>query len=316
MNTKKIASSIFSFALMASTVLAQETKKEQDKEAIKDMCGCYQVNFDYAETFAADTSYKLHDQYHAMAPAEWIFVAEESEDRIIIQHLLVINDSIIIKHWRQDWEFESTDLYAYNKDLSWKYTQLSAEEVKGQWTQKVYQVDDSPRYQGNATWVFVDGRKFWESTSDNPLPRREYTKRSDYNVMRRTNHHEILPTGWVHEQDNKKVKRTATGDEVLVGEKGLNMYTKIATENCAAAQQWWQQNEAYWTLVRAEWDQILAEKQDLNIAHKRNNKVLWKALTKLGKQAPEMKKKALKKEIHTLIASYLVEENTTEARAK
>ena len=28
-------------------------------------------------------------------------------------------------------------------------------DVRGQWTQKVYQVDDSPRYEGSSTWVHL-----------------------------------------------------------------------------------------------------------------------------------------------------------------
>ena len=53
---------------------------------------------------------------------------------------------MIIKHWRQDWLYENTNLYEFYKDNTWKFNQLKAKDVKGQWTQKVYQVDDSPRW--------------------------------------------------------------------------------------------------------------------------------------------------------------------------
>ena len=245
-------------------------------------------------------------------------MVEEDKGKISIQHLLQVGNPAkphIVKHWRQDWLFENTDLYSYNANNTWTYKKLTADQVKGQWTQKVFQVDDSPRYQGNATWIFADGRQYWESTSDNPLPRREYTKRSDYNVMRRTNHHEILPTGWIHEQDNLKINRTDDADVVLVAEKGLNMYTKIEDEKCAAAKTWWQENQIFWNLVRAEWDTILTENKDLNIAHKRNNKALWKALTQLGKASQGKKEKKVTKDIHALIATYLTETATTKASA-
>lgn len=29
---------------------------------------------------------------------------EQTDRKILIQHLLVINDSTVIKHWREDWE--------------------------------------------------------------------------------------------------------------------------------------------------------------------------------------------------------------------
>src|SRR3546814_951309 len=41
-----------------------------------------------------------------------------------------------------------------------------------------------------------------------PLPRREYTKRDDYNVLIGINRHTITPNGWTHEQFNTKVLRS------------------------------------------------------------------------------------------------------------
>jgi len=89
---------------------------------------------------------------------------------------------MIIKHWRQDWIYENTEFYIYDHDNKWSFLKLPNDNVKGQWTQKVFQVDDSPRYEGSGSWVYVDGKKYWESTTDAPLPRREYTTRSDYNL--------------------------------------------------------------------------------------------------------------------------------------
>jgi hypothetical protein len=120
-----------------------QTKVQQDKDAIKSMCGCYHVTFEYAETFAPDTTYKFHKR-HKSGGFEWVFVDEESKDRLVLQHLLVIDDSTIIKHWRQDWIYQNTDLYKYIKDLNWKFVKLPKAQVRGQWTQKGFQVDDSP----------------------------------------------------------------------------------------------------------------------------------------------------------------------------
>jgi ComF family protein len=222
---------ILSLSALSFSVYAQSG---EDQKAIKEMCGCYSVTFDYAETFSQDTNYKLHDQYHASASAEWIFVDEETDDKIVIQHLLVINDTMIIKHWRQDWLFQNQDFFWFDGDRRWKYDQLSANGVSGQWTQKVYQVDDSPRYEGSASWVHVDGKRYWENTTDAPLPRREFSKRSDYNVMQRTNKHILTDYGWLHEQDNLKIERDGSKDQVIVAEKGLNAYTKIDNAKCEA----------------------------------------------------------------------------------
>ena len=100
---------------------------------------------------------------------------EDKDNKIVLQHLLIVGttENDIIKHWRQDWLYENIEMYSFFKDRTWKFNKLSATDVKGQWTQKVYQVDDSPRYEGTASWVFVDGKSYWKNTTDAPLPRRD-----------------------------------------------------------------------------------------------------------------------------------------------
>ncbi len=294
--------------MFMSTVCAVIAQKDMDKEAIKAMCGCHSVKFDYAETFSSDTTYELYDQYHASAPAEWIFVDEETEDKIVIQHILVINDTIIIKHWRQDWIYQNQDLFRFTGERNWKHVQLSTSEIIGQWTQSVYQVDDSPRYQGTATWVHVDGKHFWENTTDAPLPRREYTKRSDYNIMQRTNKHILTDNGWMHEQDNLKIARDIENETIIVAEKGWNAYTKIDDSRCEAGKKWWEENKVYWRLVRAEWDKLFAQKQDIYIEKKIDNKMMWQVLFELGTEMEQKsisKPEKVSKEIAAIIDSFL-----------
>ncbi|MDX2303132.1 MAG: DUF6607 family protein [Microscillaceae bacterium] len=263
-----------------------QNKKQEDQAAIKAQCGCYEVTFEYAETFSPDTTYQFHERKKT-GGLEWITVAEENQDKIVIQHLLIVGKNHVIKHWRQDWLYQNQDLYSFVKGDHWRFEQLAPEKVKGQWTQKVYQVDDSPRYEGSATWIHVDGRHFWESTVDAPLPRREHTTRNDYNVMRRTNHHEILEYGHLHEQDNLKIIRSEAGDQILALEKGLNTYRKVDESRCQAAQDWWQKNQAFWKEVRHAWDELFARKQDLRLHQKVDDKFLFQYLSALEKEAGE-----------------------------
>ena len=291
--------------LIFNNALNSQSKIKDDISSIKDMCGCYSITFEYAETFHEDTSYQRHKPYSASASAEWIFVVEESDTKIVLQHILVAKDTLVIKHWRQDWIYENSEMYFYDKSRSWKYADIDPSLVKGQWTQKVFQVDDSPRYEGSASWVHVDGKHYWENTTDAPLPRREYTKRSDYNVMKRTNRHEITSFGWIHEQDNRKIIRSESGDSTIVSEKGLNTYTKIPNEKCNSAIKWWDENKNYWKLVRDEWGRVFSKKEDLHLAKKREDKFLWKALFELGETANETKSKQLIKNINTVISNYI-----------
>lgn len=278
---KQIITTLFVFCGLIS--VAQKKKKE-DVTAILSMAGCYNVSFNFAETFAADTAYNFSKNYTSGA-TELVLPIVEEKDKIVLQHLLVINDTMIIKHWRQDWLFENTDLYPYHKDDVWKYEKRTADEVKGQWTQKVYQVDDSPRYEGSATWVHVDGKHYWENTADAPLPRRERTKRSDYNVMTRTNRQEITSTGWVHEQDNAKVVRNEDHeDQTIAWEKGLNTYTKVDDSQCQAGRDWWENNKNYWADVRLVWDEVFANHKDLELEMKAEKQQMYRRLFALGKE--------------------------------
>ncbi len=253
-------------------------QKAKDIQAIKSLCGCFEIDFNYTETFSPDTNYVFHEDHHTKASAEYAFIVEESPTKIVIQHLLIIGNGTIIKHWREDWLYENTEFYEFNKDLSWTYVSRKKSDVIGTWTQKVYQVDDSPRYEGFATWVHVDGRHFWENRADSPLPRREYSHRSDYNVLSRGNRVELTSYGWMHEQDNIKIIRDDSGDKELVREKGYNRYQLQDLSKCQAAIDWWTKYAAYWAVVRGEWDALFKMRSNLEIALKMDEKMLWEEL--------------------------------------
>lgn len=297
------------FCLLSPVIFAQPRPPEMDLESIKSMCGCYSITFDYTEVFPSDPAYNIRDPYHADARAEWIFVVEEEPGKVAMQHLLIVDQDRIIKHWRQDWVYENKDQYLFNKDNNWQFNKLPANDVRGQWTQKVFQVDDSPRYEGTATWIHADGRHYWESVADSPLPRREYTKRSDYNVMQRTNRHILTDYGWLHEQDNFKIIRQETGDSILVAEKGLNKYTRIDDSHCQTAREWWDKHSAFWNLVREEWDVVFSSNEDLSLQSEVKGRVLWKSLFELDKDlATEAEEKPVKvrKQIRKIIEDYVL----------
>ncbi|WP_108809134.1 DUF6607 family protein [Aquimarina spinulae] len=279
---KRLTLSSLLLLVVVCTITAQD-KKKQDKNAIKKMCGCYEVTFNFAETFqySNDSLYKPSKTKIAKG-LEWAQLVEEDKNKISIQHLLQVGDPSkphIVKHWRQDWIFQNTDFYMFNGNNSWNYESKPKSDVKGQWTQKVYQVDDSPRYEGSATWVHVDGKSFWENTTDAPLPRREYTKRSDYNVTVRGNRHEITKNGWIHDQNNDKVIREAgKADVILAKEKGFNTYVKVDDNKCKAAANWWKENNQKWALVRNKWEKVYGRNANLVLEAKVDNKPLYKHL--------------------------------------
>jgi hypothetical protein len=284
--------------LAFSVIGNAQSKKEQDQKAIKDMCGCYEIKFKYTETFSPDIAYEKAYDYRANA-LEWAELVTDKDDNIEIQHLLVVNDTMVIKHWRQDWKFENQAIFNFESKNTWSTEELSKDRVEGQWTQKVYQVDDSPRYSGSATWVHVDGKHFWQNKIDAPLPRREYSKRSDYNIMSRGNTVQITDYGWLHEQDNDKIIReVGVEDELLVQEKGYNIYKKVADEKCKIARDWWKENDTVWKKARKEWDKVFAKNKEVKLKEKVDGKRLYQHLFALNNNSSN-------KEIRAIIEQFL-----------
>ncbi|MAZ27211.1 MAG: hypothetical protein CL868_09070 [Cytophagaceae bacterium] len=279
---------LFTTVVMCCSLVAfAQSEKQKDIQSIKDMCGCYEVTFKYTETFSPEIDYEKHLDYTA-AGLEWAGLVEDGDNKISIQHILVVQDTMIIKHWRQDWTYEDNSVFYYDKNNSWNFKKDTV-DVAGTWTQKVFQVDDSPRYSGIATWIHKDGRDYWENYTDSPLPRREYSKRDDYNVMRRGNHVEITPGGWVHEQDNDKIIRDEDGDQLLAQEKGYNVYTKVPDERCQAAATWWKENEGKWAEVRDVWTDVYNREGKLTLKKAVDEQPLFMHLfpmeTTAGKEA-------------------------------
>ncbi|WP_199137691.1 DUF6607 family protein [Pedobacter sp. ASV12] len=297
---------LFALVLPVLGAVAQ-SKMDQDREAIKSLAGFYKVTFNYAETFSPDDDYKFHERHRSSAK-EWAVILEDSPKKIVIQHLLVMRgDSMIIKHWREDWTYEDPQILVYDKNDTWKKVTLSANDIKGKWTQKVYQVDDSPRYQAIGTWVHVDGRHQWQSNSDSPLPRREYTERSDYNVLNRGNMLYLTPKGWMFEQDNKKILRTESGDKLLAMEKGMEEFIKTDPKSFGYAQTWWKQQQNFWKDARETWDAIFAANDVIKLTSKVDNKLLYEQFFALGDQSiKENWSSAQNKEgIRKIILAYL-----------
>lgn len=294
---------IGAFLLTGLTSFGQNENVKAQKEQIKKMCGCYKVGFNFAETFnhSKDSTY-IPSKDKVAGALEWVQLVSEEDNSVSMQHLLIVgpsNSQMIIKHWRQDWAFENTNFLNYEGDLWWKNIKKSEEEVKGQWSQKVYQVDDSPRYEGSASWVTVDGKTYWESVSDAPLPRREYTQRSDYNVTERGNRHEFVGNGWIHDQDNKKIIREKGKEDIILAEeKGYNTYEKVADEKCQTAIDWWKKNDVLWSKVRKVWNEIYSKNKDIKMKEKVDGKHLFEHLFEMDVNTNE-------KTIKKLIKSYL-----------
>lgn len=269
---------------------AHDTKFERDRKAILAMAGEYRVKFQFHETVAVKSGYELKEPYTSNAD-ELVTVVADTGKFISLQHVLVVTGEDgrkrVVKHWRQDWRYEDTTLLEYRGHRVWQRTELSPEQIKGKWSQSVWQVDDSPRYDGVGEWVHTGERSAWESGETwRPLPRREYTKRTDYQVLVASNRHTITPAGWVHEQDNYKlvVDDQHQPVEVLAHEAGLNVYDRCDDVDLAAGHAYWRATAAYWQDVRETWSQVLGEPERITVHDKIGARHLHKQMFRMAGQ--------------------------------
>jgi hypothetical protein len=243
--------------------------RERDRQAILALAGAYRVSFQFVETMGAAIDYEPPRPYFSWG-TEWVHVLDQSDRSVRLQHTLVMyfreddgttSEPMVMKHWRQDWTYEDRDLHTYRGNQIWARKTLTEEEAQGSWTQAVYQVDDSPRYETNGRWDHTGGVSRW--TSDDawrPLPRREFSVRDDYNVLAGTHTITVTPRGWVHEQDNRKLQVSKDRDEVrcVACETGIDRYERItAPDVVQPGAEFWAQTGGYWQAVREEWAKVL-----------------------------------------------------------
>ena len=146
--------------LLSTLVIFYSTSKaQQGKEHIEKLCGCFSVNFQYAETFSPIDSYKYYPR-EEMNAVELVLPIEEQPGKLALQHFLIINDSMVIKHWREEWAYESTSLLHFKGNKTWVKMMVPEPDRAGAWTQSIWEVNDEPRYQGSGRWITNNGKTY------------------------------------------------------------------------------------------------------------------------------------------------------------
>jgi len=261
---------------------------ERDRRAILAMAGDHRVSFQFVEVAGMDPAYTPKKPYFSWS-TERVAVIEDSSDFISLQHTLVmffelsdgtISDPMLVKHWRQDWKYEDTQIHAYTAKLAWTEQTLSASEVDGVWSQTVYQVDDSPRYEVFGEWVHGAQLSTWQSNlGKRPLPRREFSVRDDYDLLEGWNTVTVYPTGWLHEQSNFKLAldRADRPARYVAKETGINRYDRITSPSLEEAAVYWERTSAYWAEVRDVWSEIYASHGQFGLRSKVDDQKLYEA---------------------------------------
>ena len=252
---------------------------ERDRRAILAMAGDYRVTFDFLEIEAFQPRAERDKPYQSWG-TERVYVDSDTGTAISLVHILdmriiqddgKISDPIVTKHWRQSWHYEPRDLVEYKGNNRWERRKLASAERAGQWSQTVYQVDESPRYASVGRWSHTGSFSTWSSGDTwRPLPRREWSVRSDYQVLLGTNRHTITSTGWLQEENNLKLvlAKDGTADTLqpyLAREYGVARYSRILGGDFAAADEYYQHTRSFWTSVLANWTQLFQEHSTISL---------------------------------------------------
>jgi len=250
-------------------------------------------------------------------------VIEDRGDFISLQHLIVmqyvdrdgnVQGPFVQKHWRQDWTYEDTDLHVYAGRNRWERRTVAPKDAAGRWSQAVFQVDDSPRYEALGEWLHDGNYSAWTSEPTwRPLPRRESTVRDDYEVLFGTNRHTITPTGWVQEEDNLKMRLGADGrpaerDRYLSRELGVARYERIVGFDFSAGRRYAERAGPFWADVRAVWGELFAARDAIELADEVDGRPLFEPLFGFAEElysGREYEPRAAREHARTVIESYL-----------
>lgn len=293
---------------------------ERDRRAILAMAGPYRTTFDFLETVGYVPGFKPDKPYQSWG-TEYVYVVEDRKDFISLQHIMVmffqqgetVHGPMVMKHWRQDWQYEKRELLTYAGNNRWQRATLPRGEIKGTWAQVVYQVDDSPRYESYGRWQHKPNFSTWQSQLTwRPLPRREHTVRSDYHVLEGYNRHTILPDGWVQEEENYKLALTeknqpAGATPYLAKELGVNRYQRIIDFDFSAGDAYWQKTGDFWRIVREEWQTIARQKKSFSLRNKVADQELFMPLFEYAEAVEDKSAEDIRTFVKQTLAAYLAE---------
>ena len=268
------------------------TKYEKDRRAILAMAGPYRVSFDFLEVAGYVPGFEPDRPYQSWG-TEYVYVVEDRKDFISLQHIMVmifeqddgsVSEPFVMKHWRQDWQYQKPSILQFDGDEQWQKVAIPADEISGSWAQSVYQVDDSPRYESWGQWQHHANYSTWVSTQTwRPLPRRESSVRDDYQVLLGTNRHSIVPTGWIQEEQNDKTVLKAPGElhesqPFLSRELGIARYERIVDHDFSPSDIYWKKTSDYWAAVREVWKNLIADNTRLTIRKRANDQYLFQVM--------------------------------------
>jgi hypothetical protein len=236
---------------------APATGIEADRAAILRLAGHFRVDYTYTETQPLRPGYSPTPA-SAAAAREVVLVVEDRATRIVLQHLLLVGTpTLVVKHWREDWDYQPATLIEHVDRQAWQRRTVPAERRGGRWSRSVFEADGAPRHAALGRWTHgPDGSQFEvPSPVLSPKPRRELT-RLDYELLWLQDRISVPAppaVGWKRTQQITKTLYVPV-QPPLVQETVEVRYTPEAdAAGGDAAAAYWQRVGPYWTPARAAW---------------------------------------------------------------
>ena len=292
--------------------------RERDRRAILAMAGDYRTSFDFIETIGFTEGYQPRAPYQSWG-TERVYVVANEPEFVSLQHIIVMHfldadgfesDAMVVKHWRQDWQYEDAEVHAFQGRGAFARRVLDQASQKGAWTQTVFQVDDSPRYEAVGRWTHASGVSYWQSDDRRrPLPRREFSGRDDYQALYGSHRITITPAGWTQEEDALKLvldenNRPSSSQPYLAREAGLSRYDRVLDYDFSAGDEYWQNTGAFWSRVRHYWDALYKAESAFSFVKSAEGVPMFMAL--FGMAGEDFESEAeMDRAIAALLASYV-----------
>ena len=249
----------FLFLFLSLTYVAQA----DDRELIRKLSGCYQVDYTYSEIEPLLDTYRLdprvYDATKRQDVYEYVVVVEDTEESIRLQHILMLkklNGWFSMKHHGEHWQANAPFRYHYMGENTW--TPVAIDEAG--WTRTITSLDDGPRYSCQGVWDISGARNLWKCTETySPIPGREYRDmgRKDYQGLTRSAQIQVYDWGWLERQENVKVTEAAGHKTPLVREEGKIFSIRVDDAFCAPARDFVAARKNYWDISRAVWSEVL-----------------------------------------------------------
>ena len=273
------------------------TAPEADHAAVLALAGTFAVSYRHTESTTLSPGRALAEPYLAEA-RECVRVVDRGPGRVSLQHLLLIGDEpLVVKHWREDWEYAATQRLVFDGPVpgGGRWSMQAVTPTSGQWTRTVYAADDAPGYAAVGRWTHRGGVSEWEADAPAAAPAARHTLDGAARPGEVANwgrvqdevvvvQHGTVVGGWTREETVVKLNAAGTP---LAREHGVVRYVRRGAGDPPAVVKYWRRVGGFWAAVRTGWAQRLTAGTSHVVHDRLADGPRWRAIFALAEMYAE-----------------------------